>query len=137
MFRSAVLGVLVMVVGYAAGAAAGGQQPWPVVGKKQIARAPSVRSRAEPIVSPRAQIGGGANGVYCTAPCENGITVHDLGFLPTGRNVIVTVEGISDGFNPVAGIVVPQIGQPAGNTIKTTTSTTMIRAGMAIRGLSS
>jgi hypothetical protein len=36
-------------------------------------------------------------------------------------NVTITVESVSDDFNPAAAVVVPLLGQPAGNTIKTTT----------------
>jgi hypothetical protein len=66
----------------------------------------------------RAAIGGDANGVYCAHPAENGVGVHDLGALPSGLHVVVTVESYTDGFNPVAGVVVPMLGERAANTIK-------------------
>jgi hypothetical protein len=99
----------------------GVQRSWAVLGKTGALRSTRATSRVAPGATTRASIGGGANGIYCTSPWANGITVHDLGFIPSGFNVNVTVEGFSDGFNPVAAVVVSTIGQPAGNTIKTTT----------------
>lgn len=99
----------------------GGQRQLPGSGKKQVWHSQRVTNRAEPIVRPRASIGGGSNGVYCSEQWDNGIAVHDLGFVPAGRNVSVTVESYSEGFNPVAAVLVASIGQAAGNTIKTTT----------------
>ena len=52
---------------------------------------------------------------------DNGIAVHNLGFVPPGLKVSVTVESYSEGFNPVAAVLVASIGQAAGNTIKTAT----------------
>lgn len=111
--------VTTMLVVYGVGAD-GAQRGWPVTAKKQAAQFAAIQ-RAEPITGPRAAIGGPANGLYCAAPWDNGIAVHDLGFIPAGFNVSVTVEGFSDNLNPVAAVLVPSIGQPAGNTIKTTT----------------
>ena len=99
----------------------GRQHIWGQVGKKRVVRPQGVVTRAEPIARPQAEIAGGANGVYCTEPWDNGISVHDLGFLPAGRNVTVVVEGVSNDFNPVAAVLVPSIGQMAGNAVKTTT----------------
>ena len=73
------------------------------------------------IVEPRAEVGDRANGVYCTAPIGANANVHDLGWLPAGINVTVTVEGLSDGFDPVAAVIVASLGEQAGNNIKTTT----------------
>ncbi|MGH9255490.1 MAG: hypothetical protein ACRD3C_13095 [Vicinamibacterales bacterium] len=99
----------------------GVQRSWLGLGKKQTLRPTRATSTVGPVVGPRASIGGGANGVYCTAPWTNGIAVHDLGFMPAGFNITVTVESFSENFNPVAAVVVPALGQLAGNTIKTTT----------------
>jgi hypothetical protein len=113
-------GIVAVAMFVACSTVEGGQQTWPGIGKKQV-RPQGATSRVGPVVGPRAAIGGGANGVYCTAPWDNGIALHDLGFIPAGRNVSVTVEGVSDNFNPVAAVLVPSIGQVAGNAIKTTT----------------
>src|SRR5688572_19042602 len=99
----------------------GGQPQLQGSGKKQVWQPPRATNRAEPIARPRASIGGGANGVYCSAQWDNGIAVHDLGYVPSGLKVSVTVESFSEGFNPVAAVLVATIGQAAGNTIKTTT----------------
>lgn len=99
----------------------GALRTWPGTIKRQIGQPRALSRRVEPVTSPRAAIGGPANGVYCAAPWDNGIAVHDLGFIPAGFNVSVTVESFSDNFNPVAAVLVPSIGQMAGNTIKTTT----------------
>ena len=82
--------------------------------------------RAEPIrpvaIGPRASIGGGSAGVYCPDMTEAAVGVHDLGWIPAGMNLAVTVESYSDnGFDPVAGVIVPSLGSPAGNTLKTAT----------------
>lgn len=118
-FRKSPIMVIALVVACVAGAEAGQRRP--AVGKKQVIRPQGATGRVEPIVRPRAEIGGGANGIYCTAQWDNGITVHDLGFIPAGQNVSITVESYIDNFNPVAAVLVASIGQGAGNTIKTTT----------------
>lgn len=89
--------------------------------KKQISRPTSTPGRVGAVSRPRAEIGGAANGLYCTAPWTNGVAVHDLGYIPTGFNVSVTVESFSPEFNPAAAVLVASLGQPAANTIKTTT----------------
>jgi len=91
------------------------QRGWVVSLKSAAAR------QGPAIVGPRAEIGGQANGIYCTPATINGVGVHDIGGLPSGISVTVTVEGLSDGFDPVAAVVVPMIGEPAGNNIRTTT----------------
>jgi hypothetical protein len=73
------------------------------------------------IVRPQAEIGGQANGIYCTPPTTNGVGVHDLGGLPSGLNVTVTVEALSDAFDPAAAVLLPMVGEGAGNNVKTTT----------------
>jgi hypothetical protein len=73
------------------------------------------------IVRPQAEIGGQANGIYCTPQTMNGVSVHDLGGLPAGLNVTVTVEAMSEGFDPAAAVLLPIVGEGAGNNIKTTT----------------
>jgi hypothetical protein len=91
------------------------QRGWVVSLKSGVGRQGAV------IVGPRAEIGGQANGIYCTPQTTNGVGVHDLGGLPSGMNVTVTVEGLSEGFDPVAAVIVPMIGEPAGNNIRTAT----------------
>jgi len=82
----------------------------------------SSHSRQGPIVvRPQAEIGGQANGIYCTPATINGVGIHDIGRLPSGVSVTVTVEAPSEGFDPAAAVVVPLIGEPAGNNIRTTT----------------
>ena len=119
-FRRPGIAVVALFVAHAA-IVEGGQRSWPGVGKKQVLRPERVTSRVEPVFRPRAEISGGANGVYCTAPWDNGISVHELGFIPPGMNVTVTIEGSSEEFNPVAAVLVPSLGQAAGNTVKTAT----------------
>ena len=82
-------------------------------------------ARAEPIrpvtAGPRASIGGGSNGIYCPDMADDAIGVHDLGWIPAGMKVVVTVESYADnGFDPVAGVIVAALGERAGNTVKTT-----------------
>ena len=69
-------------------------------------------------VGPRAAIGSDANGIYCASPAENGVGVHDLGAIPSGLRVVVTVESYSDNFNPVAAVVVPTLGEKAANNVR-------------------
>jgi hypothetical protein len=95
-------------------------QGWGRMGSKRSSPA-AVTKRVDGVLRPQATIGGGANGAYCTATWDNGIAVHDLGFMPSGINVTVTVEGLNDGFNPVAAVVVATIGQAAGNNVRATT----------------
>lgn len=83
-------------------------------------------SRVEPIrpvtAGPRASIGGGSNGIYCPDLADDAIGVHDLGWIPSGMNVVVTVDANSNNsFDPVAAVVVAALGEKAGNTVKTTT----------------
>ena len=75
------------------------------------------------ITRPQASIGGPSNGLYCTSPTENGVTVSDLGSLPAGLHVQITIQSLTttNGFNPVAAVVVARMGAKAGNTIQTST----------------
>ena len=74
------------------------------------------------IASPRASIGGAANGIYCPDMTDDAMGVHDLGWLPAGLNMIVTVESYADnGFDPVAAVVATTLGEKAANNVKTTT----------------
>ena len=84
---------------------------------------PSGQSEAIRPVTVRPQsIGGGSNGIYCPDMTEDAVGVHDLGWLPAGRNVTVLVESnVSNGFDPVAAVVVATLGEKAGNTVKTNT----------------
>jgi hypothetical protein len=117
--RTATVAILTLLVGYTA-TIEGGQRGWPI-GKKRTMSAPRTTSRVEAIVRPQEVISGASNGGYCASPWDNGIAVHELGFIPAGVSVTVNVQSLSDDFNPVAAVIVPTIGQPAANTIKTTT----------------
>ena len=84
-------------------------------------KSPGGARQGAAIVRPQAEIGGYANGIYCTPQTTNGVGVHDLGGLPSGLSVTVTVEAVSDGFDPAAAVLVPMVGEGAGNNVKTTT----------------
>lgn len=79
--------------------------------------------RAEPI-RPTATnpVSRSANGVYCPDMSDDAAGVHDLGWLPSGFNVAITVESYSENaFDPVAAVIVASVGQKAGNAVKVTT----------------
>ena len=79
--------------------------------------------RAEPI-RPTATnpVGRSANGIYCPDMSDDAVGVHDLGWLPSGFNVAITVESYSENaFDPVAAVIVANVGQKAGNAVKVTT----------------
>jgi len=105
----------VLTLGAALGAA---QRGWTLPGKPSGSL--TTRSRAV-VARPQASIGGGANGVYCTAQVENSVGIHHLGGIPAGLTVTVTVESYSDGFNPVAAVIVPTLGEKAANDLKMAT----------------
>ena len=96
------------------------QRGWILPLKASAGSTPGARSKTL-IARPQAAIGGDANGVYCVHPSDNGVGIHDIGALPAGLHVVVTVESYSDGFNPVAAVVVPTLGEKAANTIKVAT----------------
>ena len=76
----------------------------------------------EPVTFRPQAIGGGANGIYCPDMADEAVGVHDLGWLPGGRNVTVIVEANSNnGFDPAAAVVVPTLGEKAANSVKTST----------------
>jgi hypothetical protein len=103
--------VVVGVILFAAGVGAA-QRGWVLSLRKT---GPAAHSG---ILRPQASIGTTANGIYCTSPAENGVGIHDIGAIPSGIHVIVIVESYTDGFNPVAGVVVATLGQKAANTVK-------------------
>ena len=80
-------------------------------------------SRAEPIrPTATSPVGRSANGVYCPDMSDDAVGVHDLGWLPSGLNVAITVESYSENaFDPVAAVIVASVGQKAGNAVKVTT----------------
>lgn len=104
-------GVLLLVAGLQAG-----QRAWGVQLKSKAGVAAS-GPRTAWSSSPRASIGALANGLYCGSPFENGVGVHDLGGLPSGLHVTVTVESYTDGFDPAAAVLVASLGQKAGDTV--------------------
>jgi hypothetical protein len=108
--------IIGLVVLFAAGMEA--QRNW-VMKLKSSSWARATQTRYL-VTRPRATVGGEANGIYCTSPVENGVGVHDLGGIPTGMRVVVTVESYSDGFDPVAAVVVPTIGSKASNNVRLT-----------------
>jgi hypothetical protein len=105
-----VIGCVVVVA-----TAAAGQHRWK--------KTPDSSSVVRPLtVRPRASIGGAANGIYCPDMVDDAIGVHDLGWVPAGLNVTVTVESFVDNaFDPVAAVLVASLGEKAANNIKTTT----------------
>jgi len=80
-------------------------------------------SRVEPI-RPTATnpVSRSANGIYCPDMTDDAVGVHDLGWLPSGFNVAITVESYTENaFDPVAAVIVASVGQKAGNEVKVTT----------------
>jgi len=118
--RLALAAALVIGVGLFAAGIEAAQRGWVLPLKVSARSAPAIRSGFL-MARPQAMIGGDANGVYCSHPSENGVGIHDLGALPSGIHVVVTVESYSEGFNPVAAVVVPQLGEKAANTVKVAT----------------
>jgi hypothetical protein len=96
------------------------QRGWVMPLKKSTSSVSAVRSGVL-VTRPRAAIGVDANGIYCVAPTENGVGIHDLGAIPAGFHVVLTVESYSEGFDPVAAVVVTTLGEKAANTVKVTT----------------
>ena len=92
-FRTAGI-VLLALVAYSI-TVEGGQRQLPGSAKKPVWQSQRVTNRAEPIVRPRASIGGGSNGAYCSAQWDNGIAVqtvsatasHGQGGSETGKGV--------------------------------------------------
>ena len=75
-----------------------------------------------PITGPQAEIAGPASGIYCPDMTEKAVGLHDLGWLPSGRDVTVVVESVTGApFDPVATVIVVGLGVPAGNSAKATT----------------
>jgi hypothetical protein len=92
-----------------------------VGGAKAIAPPSPIRSGVVRPIRPRAEITGPADGIHCTAATDNGVGVHNLGFLPAGLSAALTVESFSQDFDPVAAVIVATLGENGGNTIRTTT----------------
>ena len=104
------LGVLALASGTAAA------QPQRTLSGKSSSQTAPVR----PITSPQATISGPASGLYCPDMADKAVGLHDMGWLPAGRDVTVVVDG--DGsFDPVATVLVVSLGVPSGGTAKTTT----------------
>ena len=85
-------------------------------------RSSSQTTPIRPIISPQATITGPASGIHCPDMADKAVGVHDLGWLPAGRNVTVIVDA-TDGnaFDPVATVMVVSLGVPSGGTAKPTT----------------
>ncbi len=117
--------VAVLALGAAVFVAAGidaAQRGWVLPLKAAATPGPMPVMRGGFLVArPQAEISGIANGVYCAHPAENGVGIHDLGALPAGMHVVVTVESFSEDFDPVATVLVPTIGEKAANTAKIVT----------------
>jgi hypothetical protein len=94
-----------------------GQHLW-----KPRVKVPGELEAIRPITVRPQSISGGSNGLYCPDMSEDAVGVHDLGWLPSGRNVTVIVESnTTSEFDPVAAVVVATVGQKAGNSVKTNT----------------
>jgi len=89
------------------------QRGWTVPGKSSAS--------GTLVARPQASIVGSANGIYCTPSIENGVAIHDIGGLPAGLHVTVTVASSSAGFDPAAAVIGAMVGQKAGNSIRTAT----------------
>lgn len=76
-----------------------------------------------PITSPQATVSGPASGIYCPDMADKAVGVHDLGWLPAGRDVTVVVDAMGGNptFDPVATVLVVGLGVPGGGTAKPTT----------------
>ena len=90
-------------------------------GAKPIARPSPVAGSVVRPIRPQAEIAGPADGIHCTAATDNGVGVHNLGFLPAGISAALTVESFSQDFDPVAAVIVATLGENGGNAIRTTT----------------
>jgi len=110
-----VVGGLLFVAGIEAGSRA-----W-VVPLKSSATAARIPTVAALSVRSAAEIAGPANGLYCGSPVENGVAVHDLGGLPAGLQVTVTVQPFTDEFHPAAAVLVATLGEKAANNVQVTT----------------
>ena len=85
--------------------------------KSSIATAP-----VRPISAPEAAITGSSNGIYCPDMEDKAVGMHDLGWMPAGRSVTVTVSGLGPAtFDPVATVFVASLGVPGGGTAQTST----------------
>jgi hypothetical protein len=105
----------VFAVGVGLGAA---QRAWTMAGKSS-GRSPS--SGDALVARPQASIVGPANGLYCTPATDNGVGVHDLGGIPAGLRVTVTVDSYNTGFDPVAAVIGATMGLDAGDNVRTVT----------------
>lgn len=89
---------------------------------KPVARPSSISSGLVRPIRPHAEISGPADGIHCTAATDNGVGVHNLGFIPSGVPLAITVESFSSqDFDPVAAVVVATLGENGGNNVRTTT----------------
>ena len=114
--RSIVLIVTLFAAGLVVVGIEAAQRPYfmPLkAGASTVARSSVMRA-----VRPQATIGSDANGICCISPATNGVGIHDLGAIPTGMDVVVTVDSYTDGFNSVAGVIVPTLGQKASNNVR-------------------
>jgi hypothetical protein len=96
------------------------QRGWVMTLKTPARSAAAVRSEVL-VARPEASISGGANGIYCAHQAENGVGVHDLGAIPAGIHVVVTVESYSEAFDPVAAVATPVLGAAAANSVNVAT----------------
>ena len=108
---------VVLTVGFLVLAASteGGQHRW--------TRPAGEAAPVQPItISQQAVIQGSSNGIYCPDMTEHAVGVHDLGWMPAGVDVTVTV--VSSGpstFDPVAAVMVASVGATAGGNVKVNT----------------
>jgi len=75
-----------------------------------------------PILTPQATVSGPATGIYCPDMADKAVGMHDLGWLPAGREVTVVIDAVAgNNFDPVATVIVVSLGVPGGGTAKPTT----------------
>jgi hypothetical protein len=88
-----------------------------------VTKSSSQTGPVRPIVSPQATISGPSSGIYCPDMVDKAVGVHDLGWLPAGRDVTVVLDaaGGEPAFDPVATVLVVSLGVPGGGTAKVTT----------------
>ncbi len=98
---------------------ASGSRAWVVPLKPGVGGVRAHVAAGLPVTS-RVEIAGPANGVYCGSAVENGVGVHDLGGLPAGLSVTVTIEPFTENFHPAAAVLVATLGAKAAGTVQLT-----------------
>ena len=89
--------------------------------RMHVERSSTQTAPVRPIATPQATVSGPATGIYCPDMADKAVGLHDLGWLPAGRDVTVVVSNTSGSFDPVAAVLVVSLGVPAGGTAKANT----------------